>query len=214
MLKNLEHHEHAGHLAHHGAHHGDHAEGGHEAAAAQAAHNEHGNQMAALLVAMLAAGLAVVEQGAKHAEIRVEQNAILAADSWNQYQGKSVRGTFSKDLAGLIPLMGPVDAELTEKRAALVEKIKKDAERFESDPKDGKEAIAERAHRFEEARDHALEQTHAYHNGSAAMELGIVLTTASAITKSKMLIYAALCLGLAGGVLGILGYVAPEWGAF
>ena len=59
----------------------------------------------------------------------------------------------------------------------------------------GRDAIAHRAHEFEHAREHALEQTHAYHNGSALMELGIVLSTASAIIGSRMLVVMALGLG-------------------
>ena len=208
MYKNLEHHEHAGHLAHGG--HQETVEEAHQAAA----HAEHGNQLAALLVAFLAAGLAITEQGAKHAEIRVQENSIFATDAWSQYQAKSTRGTFSNDLASLIDTLGPTDAAVMEKRDALRAKIKEDARRFETDPKDGKGAIAERAKKFEEIRDHSLEQTHAYHNGAAAMELAIVLTTASAITKSKMLVYAALGLGIAGGILAALGYFAPEYGAF
>ncbi len=46
------------------------------------------------------------------------------------------------------------------------------------------------------------------------MELGIVLATASAIMRSRMLVYIAVGLGLAGGhVLALLGYLAPELGA-
>ena len=64
------------------------------------------------------------------------------------------------------------------------------------------------------ARDHALEQTHAYHNGSALMELGIVLSTASAIIGSRMLIAGAGCVGLLGAACALAGMFAPEWGAF
>ena len=68
MAKILEHTEHAEHLAH-GHGHSDDPDG-------------RRNQMAALLVAVLAVGLALSEQGAKHAEIRVQQDSILAADAW------------------------------------------------------------------------------------------------------------------------------------
>ena len=202
MYKKLEHHEHAEHLAHGEAH-------GHEADA----HQARSNQMAALLVAVLAAGLAVTEQGARHAEIRVHENAIFAADAWAQYQAKSTRGTFSKDIAEVITILGPVEPEVMERRAKLLAQLKLDQERYEKDPKDGKGAISARAHEFEHIREHSLEQTHAFHNGAAAMELGIVLSTASAIIKSRLLILLALGFGVAGGVLAILGLVAPELGA-
>lgn len=203
MYQTLEHHEHAEHLAH------EHGQGPHEAADPHAGHN----QMAALLVAILAAGLAVTEQGAKHAEIRVEQNAILATDSWAQYQAKSTRGTMTKDLAGIVSLFSAADPELVTRRDKLLAEFADDQKRFESDPNDGKAAIMNRARAFEEVRDRSLEQTHSYHNGAAAMELGIVLSTASAIIKARPLILMALVFGVAGAVFALLGLFKPEWGA-
>lgn len=207
MLKNLEHHEHAEHLAHHG--HGD----AHGHGAEEESHGVTANQMAALLVAVLAACLAVTEQGAKHAEIRVQENSIFATDAWSQYQAKSTRGTFSKDMSDMIGVLGAAEQPILDRRKILLDRLKGDQDRFEKDPKDGKGAIAERAKVFEEERDHSLEQTHAYHNGAAAMELGIVLSTASAIIKSKLLIYMALGLGIAGAAFALLGLFAPEYGA-
>lgn len=204
MLKNLEHHEHAEHLAHGGEHAADHAAGDADVRR---------NQMAALLVAVIAASLAVTEQGARHAEIGLEENAIFAADAWAQYQAKSTRGTMSKDLSDIASVMDIHDAALNTQRGKLLERLSKDQERFEKDPQDGKAAIMVRARAFEAERDHAMEQTHAYHNGAASMELGIVLATASAIIKSWPLIVMALLLGVAGGVFAILGLVAPELGA-
>ncbi|MBV8912017.1 MAG: DUF4337 family protein [Acetobacteraceae bacterium] len=212
--RSLEHSEHAEHIAH-GAHggHGDHA------AAAHPAH-EHAEthavsaQWAALLVAFLAAGLAVSEQGAKHAEIRVQQQAIEAADAWAQYQAKSTRSTIAKDIAMIVAALDDAtDPAAVARREKALDTLRRDQERYDSDPKDGKDAIAHRARDFEEERAHSLEQTHAYHNGSAAMELGIVLATASAIIKSRLLIYMALGFGAAGLILSTLGYFAPEYGA-
>jgi hypothetical protein len=202
MYRTLEHHEHAEHLAH-GETEGAHA--GHSA-------TTHA-RMAALLVAVLAAGLAVTEQGGKHAEIRVQQNAIYAADAWDQYQAKSTRDTMSKDLSDIIGTLNPGDAVVMEQRGKLLARLAADQERFESDPQDGKAAVAKRAHAFEEQRDRALEETHAYHNGAAAMELGIVLATASAIIGARALLLMALGIGLTGGVFAILGLVAPAIGA-
>lgn len=204
-IQSLEHHEHAGHIAH-----GEHKE--HEApvhAGANAA------QWTALLVAFLAAGLAIGEQGAKHAEIRVQQQAINAADSWAQYQAKSTRGTIAKDVAAIVGVLDVgSDPAAIARRDALIEKLRAEQDGYEHDPKDGKEAISHRAREMEHEREHSLEQTHTYHNGSAAYELGIVLATASAITRSKPLLYVALALGAAGIAFSLLGYFAPEYGTF
>jgi hypothetical protein len=199
--KSLEHREHAEHLAHeHSAHH--------DASAGAGFHN----QMAALLVAVLAAALAVTEQGAKHAEIRVQESSIFATDAWAQYQAKSTRATMSKEIAQVVGVLDAGDPAVMDRRRALLAQLKQDQDRFENDPQDGKAAVAVRARAFEAERERSLEQTHAYHNGAAAMELGIVLATASAIIRAKPLLLMALAIGLAGVAFAILGLVAPEYG--
>lgn len=203
VLESIERHHHASH-GHGGDHAADHGAGPSAPA-----------QWAALLVVALAAGLAIAEQGARHAEIKVQQRSIDAADAWAQYQAKSTRGTVARDVALLATVldMGNDPAALA-RRDQLVAKLRQDAEGYDKDPKDGREAIARRAHDLEHLRDHATEQTHAYHNGSAAYQLGIVLATASAIMRSRMLFWVGGALGVAGVVLSVLGYLAPEWGAF
>lgn len=215
MFKTLEHTEHAEHMAHAGHDHADAHAPARDSAHAQTKGKLKANQMAALLVATLAAGLALAEQGAKHAEIRVQANLIAATDAWAQYQAKSIRSNGSKDMVDVIRAMEPaVDSAVADRRNAIIASMKADQERFERDPKDGKEAIGKRAREYERERDYALEQTHSYHNGAAAMELGIVLSTASAIIESRALILIALVLGLAGAFFAVSGFVDPELGAF
>ena len=190
-FQTLEHHEHAEHAA------------------------EHGAKGAALLVAVLAALLALVEVQAKHAEILVQEKSISAADSWSQYQAKSIRQAVARDIARLAETMDvPAQPDRAAARQALLKALQQDQLRYEKDPKDGKDAIAGRAHRFEETRDQVLERSHAFDNAGAALELGIVLATASAITASRMLIRLAMGLGAAGVVLGLLAVWAPSLGAF
>lgn len=199
IVESLERHEHAGHIAAEGDAHG----------------MSRSTQWTALLVAALAAGLALTEQGARHAEIRVQQRAIDATDAWAQYQAKSTRGTIARDIAALASALevGP-DPVAIARRDTVVAKLKADADGYDNDPKDGRAAIAHRAQDFEHSRDHATEQTHTYHNGSASYQLGIVLATASAIMRSRVLVIMAAALGIAGVVFSVLGYVAPELGAF
>ena len=60
----------------------------------------------------------------------------------------------------------------------------------------------------------AHERLEAFDNAAAALQLAIVLTTASVITGSVMLVGAGFLLGLVGGALGVLGMVRPEWAAW
>ena len=107
--------------------------------------------MAALLVAVLAAVLAVTEQGAKHAEIRVQENSIFATDAWAQYQAKSTRGTMSAEFAGMIGVLGAGDTDLMDRRRQLLDQLKLAQERFENDPTDGKRAHRQAGTRLRDA---------------------------------------------------------------
>ena len=184
----------------------------HQEHAEHAAH--HGNKRAALLIAVLAASLAICEQQGKHAEIAVQEQAILTADAWAQYQAKSIRAAIAEDIQRLATSLDrPADADMIAVRANVLKELKSDQIHYETDAKDGKDAIAARARAFDAARQEALERDHTYDNAAAALELGIVLATASVITASKLLIRFAYVLGGIGIVLGVLGFVAPTLGA-
>jgi hypothetical protein len=180
----LEHQEHAEHAAHAGA------------------------NKPALLVAVLAALLAICEQRAKHAEIRLEESSIGATDLWSQYQAKSTRALISRELAEVFGA-APSAAAVDDRQQKILAQLRDDAEHFEHG-KGGKDEIAKHAHELEAERDHAIEETHAYDNAAAALELGIVLATASAITRSSPLLIVALCVGILGVALGVLGYLDPS----
>jgi len=183
--------------------HGDHAE--------HAAHA--GSNRAALLVAVLAALLAICEQHAKHAEILLEESSIGATDAWGQYQAKSTRAMIARDLADAFEAAQPQPAAESDRESIVIKRLRDDAVHFEHG-KDGKDAIGKHARDLEEHRDQLIEQVHAYDNAAAALELGIVLSTASAITAAAPLLVLACCVGATGAILGILGYVAPTWAAF
>jgi hypothetical protein len=175
----------------------------------------HGGKHAALLIAVLAAALAVSEQQGKKAEIAVQENSILAADAWSQYQAKSIRSTLAQDLERLAGTLDqPSQPDRLAARQDVRRQLQADRVHYETDAQDGKTAIAARAHAFETTRQEQLERTHTYDNAAAALELGIVLATASVVTLSRPLIRFACVLGVVGVVLGLLGAIAPSLGAF
>ena len=142
----------------------------HQEHAEHAAHS--GGNKPALLVAVLAALLAVCEQRAKHAEIRLEESSIGATDSWGQYQAKSTRAMIAKDLADVFGAAPATSAD--DRQTKIIQRLRDDADHYEHGT-DGKDAIAKHAKDLEEERDHAIEETHAYDNAAASLELGIVL---------------------------------------
>lgn len=172
--------------------------------------HEHGNKRAALLIAVLAAILAVCEQQAKRSDIGVVENAVLAADTWNEYQAKSVRAAQSRDLELLAgTLDAPVSSDLKAVREGFIKQMRTDQLHYEKDAKTGKSILAVRARRYEELRHQNLERSHTFDNAAAALELGIVLSTASVITSSRFLLKFGAVMGAIGFVLGIFGVIAP-----
>lgn len=173
---------------------------------------EDGRRTSALLIAVLAAGLAFADQGGQHAQTRMSANAIAAADLWAQYQAKSIRANQSKALADMTALL-PTSAD-TAARDALAARLRADVAHFENDPKTGKDAIAAQARKLEAERDAAHERLEAYDNAAAALQLAIVLVTASVITRSRLLVIGGAALGVVGGALAVLGLTAPEYASF
>jgi len=177
-------------------------------------HAEHaaegGRKHTALLIAVLATGLAFCEQGAQHADTHMTEDAVAATDTWAEYQAKSIRANEARDFAAIASVLPPTT---TDALAMVQTHFRQDAEHFENDPKTGKAAIAAKAKALEAERDHAHERLEAFDNAAAAMQLAIVITTASVITGSLMLVYAGGLLGLLGGALAILGLIDPALAA-
>ncbi len=170
-----------------------------------------GRKHTALLIAVLAAGLAFCEQGAQHANTRMSGSSVAAADVWAEYQAKSTRANEARELAQMAALL-PASSPAAQDEVA--QRFAKDIARFEHDPKTGKDALADHARALESERDAAHLRLEAYDNAAAALQLGIVLTTASVITGSIMLAWGGVFLGLAGAVLAVLGLVRPELASF
>jgi hypothetical protein len=166
---------------------------------------ESGHRGSALAIAVVAAGLAFVEQGAQHAQTALSTHAIAATDLWSEYQAKSIRANQSHGLASLAAALAPAGPD----RDALVAKLTGDADHFEADTKSGKPAIAAHAKAEEEARDAAHEHLEAYDNAAALLQLSIVLITASVIATSRMLLAGGALVGAAGGVVAVLGWLDP-----
>jgi len=176
-------------------------------------HAEHavhsGRKHTALLIAVLAAGLAFCEQGAQHANTKMTETAVAATDAWAEYQAKSIRANEAKDFAAVATLL-PGDAGAA---ASLARKFQDDAEHFEHDPKTGKDAIATMARHLEAERNLAHLKLQSFDNAAAALQLGIVLITASIITGSLALTIGGAALGVIGTVFAVLGLANPAWGA-
>lgn len=161
-------------------------------------HAEHaahaGKRQSALLIAVLAAGLAFAERGAQNAATEMSADAIAATDLWNQYQAKSVRSAQARNFADFAQVAAPAGPA----REALVARLLGDVTHYDAD----KVGIGKQARAKEAARDAAHSRQEGYETASAALQLGIVMTTAAVITDATPLLLVAVVLGLAGAVMG------------
>ncbi len=171
-----------------------------------------GGRYAALMIAALAAFLAIVEVSGGNAEQDATKGNIDAANLWAFFQAKSIRRSNLQQLVELVELelpdLPPDRAERTRKR---LEAWRATADRLESEPStnEGRKELAVRAKAAEEVRDRALAEDNMFDYASAALQLAIVLASASIVIGIAWLMWLAGGFGLIGIGFAVLGWLAP-----
>jgi hypothetical protein len=174
----------------------------------------HHNKGVALLIAVLALILALSETLGKSAQTAALTDTVQASDTWAFYQARNIRATVvtaAKEIKEL-ELASVTDPAT---KAAITKKIEewdKRVKRWESDPekREGMKELSEKAKHLEERRDHKLEQYHNYEIASAALQIGIVLASASIITSMVILAWFGGGLGIVGLAFMGIGLYAPD----
>jgi hypothetical protein len=176
-------------------------------------HEKRNNKRIALLIAILALFLALSEMLGKSAQTEALGANVEASDLWAFWQSKAIRITTLRTAADTVKLdLAVSDPSVKEARQKLIDGWQKTIERYESDPEkqDGRKELEQRAHHAEDARDAALARYHHYELASAALQIGIVLASASIITSTMVLAWLGIALGLVGLALISLGFAAPQ----
>jgi hypothetical protein len=174
----------------------------------------HHNKGIALLISVLALFLALSETLGKGAQTGALTDTVQASDTWAFYQARNIRATTVSTQKEVLELQAAAATDSALK-AALTKKIEdwdKRVKRWESDPerKEGMKELSEKARGLEKKRDHQLEQYHNYEIASAALQIAIVLASASIITSITGLAWLSGVVGLVGVAFMVLGFYAPE----
>ena len=174
-------------------------------------HSQYFNRRIALLIAVLALFLSFSETLGKSAQTEAIAANVESSDLWAFFQAKSIRMT-QVNTAAEEMLVAAEAASDPGTKAAMQKQIdawKKTAARYDSEPstREGRKELAERAKEAEEKRDLAMAKYHHYELGSAAFQVGIVLSSAAVITGT-------VALAWLGGALGVLGLVLTAFGLF
>lgn len=176
-------------------------------------HVDPSNKKVALLIAALAAVLAFSETLGKGAQTSALSLNIEASNLWAFFQAKTIRMTAVRTATEALEVELPYIASPRAKEAAeqRIADWRKVAARYDSEPetREGRKELAARAKAAEEKRDYTLAAYHQYEVASAALQLAIVLASATVITNVVYLMWAAMGLGLLGVGFCILGFVAP-----
>jgi plasmid stabilization system protein ParE len=169
-----------------------------------------GNKGVALLISILALVLALSETLGKGAQTNALSANVEASNLWAFFQAKTIRQTVMRTAAE------EADAEYGDKAPEAlkkqVRKWKDTADRYQSEPEtgEGRKELAARAKAAEAKRDKSLAAYHHYEVGSAAVQIAIVLASASIITTMPVLVWIAGGLGIVGIVFCGIGFFSPQ----
>jgi hypothetical protein len=169
----------------------------------------HGNKGIALLISVLALVLAFSETLGKSAQTAGIAANIEASNLWAFFQAKTIRQTTMRTAAD--SLQAQFDGKAPVPIAKQIDAWKKIADRYQSEPEtgEGRKELAERAKAAEKKRDRHLAAYHHYELASAAVQIAIVMASASIITSMSALVWVAGGLGLVGVAFCVIGMWFP-----
>ena len=171
------------------------------------------NKRVALLIGVMAVFLAFSETLGKSAQTGAISYNIEAANLWGFFQAKNIRRTVVLTAAEEMAINVPAAPDaIKTSMTKQIEGWQKTAARYHSEPEvqEGTVELAERAKLAEKKRDTALARYHHYEMASAAIQIGIVLASATIITGMIVLTWIAIGLGGIGVLFMAIGLFAPH----
>jgi hypothetical protein len=175
----------------------------------------HHNKGIALLISVLALFLALSETLGKSAQTGALTDTVQASDTWSFYQARNIRATTVAAAKEILELHAPTLTDPAVKGAVTkkIEDWERRIKRWESDPekREGMKELMAKAQGLEKKRDHQLEQYHNFEIASAALQIAIVLASASIITSITALGWLSGGVGILGVVFMAFGFWAPEF---
>ncbi len=168
--------------------------------------DHHANKGIALLISVLALVLAFAETLGKSAQTGALSYNVEASNLWAFFQAKTIRQTVLKTAAESVEVLNA-----KEDSKQQVAKWRDTAQRYQSEPEtgEGRDQLAARAQEAEKKRDRSLAAYHHYEMASAAVQIAIVLASASIITSMAALAWGAGALGVVGAAFCLIGFFFP-----
>lgn len=154
----------------------------------------HIKDKAGWVITVVAALLAVNTYIANGISSGILTNTIRANDTWNFYQSKSIKQTIAENAR---------DDAATRKDTKKVAELTAKIDRYETDPVsgEGKRELMARARALEAERDEAKLHSPWLTFSGSALQLSIVLLSASILAVSMGMFYSSIVVGLIGAIL-------------
>lgn len=175
-------------------------------------HIEGGDKRTAMVIAVLALFLAIIETGGKSAQTQAITLNVEAANLWSFFQARTIRQTTNNTAVDVAELQKQAATDPA-MRAAIEAQQKKWRDQvagWESNGKDGRKELTANAQSAEARRDRSMSQYHLYEYASALLQVAIVIASASIITSTPLLLVMSLVLAAGAAGLAGIGFLAPE----
>jgi len=169
------------------------------------------HRRAALISAIFAAALAVLEIGSHAAQSQSHAFGQQANDTWSFYQNRLIRTTILQSLTETVEAIVP--GERTDAAKQLVADWRKRVARYQSDPvgKEGLRELLESGRLAEKGRDHAIERQHVFKLASTITQIAIIVVSASIIVSANWLTWLGASFGGLGLIIGFLAWLDSSW---
>jgi len=182
--------EHAKESIHH-AHHAHEAEG-HSAA-----------RWVAVLIALLAALLAIIDMGAKSSQSAYLTHHIALSNDYSFFQAKNARATMRATEATLLESLP--NAPGNDAIAAKIKAARAAEARLRDEPgADGMKQLLERAEQNKVLREVAEHNYHAFEFAVGLLQISIVLASVAVVTRMTVMAYGAGILGGGAALYALL----------
>lgn len=153
------------------------------------------DKMVAATMAIIAALLAIVSVLGQHFIKEELLQQAKASDQWAYYQAKDIRrftAEATRDMLGELKQGAPSQA-----------KYDKQAAKYRSDT----EQIQEKAREFEHESERAGEKGERFHYGEIFLEIAIVFSSLSILTKAKLLYFLSVASAIAGLLISVTAWL-------
>lgn len=151
----------------------------------------------ALTIAILAVVLSFIGNLGDNAKTEAILKTNEASNKWGYFQAKSIKGQLSKLEADIITNLG--GATLPDKSKELLEKLKADSERYDTEKAEIK---TEAEHLVTEAK-HESEVNELCDKASLFLQIGVVICSVSILSGWKPFWFIGIGLGIVGIAFGI-----------